>query len=152
MERESIYEFAGGQPAFDRLAAAHHELCLRDPELNHAFSHGGHPQHVARLASYLAEVFGGPATYSEQCGAQVHMMTLHAGNGIGDDWGDRFVRCFDQAVTEAQLPDNPELRRALNEYMQWAVGDVIEYSPPGSAVPQDLTVPRWSWNGRQIQA
>ena len=144
-----MYEFAGGLPAFGRLAAAHHERCQQDPELNHAFSHGGHPQHVERLASYLAEVFGGPATYTQTCGAQVHMMKLHAGNGIGADWGDRFVRCFDQAADDARLPDDPELRRVLHDYMQWAVADVIAYSPPGSTVPSDVVVPRWSWDGQQ---
>jgi hypothetical protein len=40
MRKVSIYEFAGGDPAFLALTAAHHERCLQDPELNHPFSHG----------------------------------------------------------------------------------------------------------------
>ena len=46
----SLFEFAGGEPAFQRLAAAHHARCLADPELNHPFSkRDGHPMHVERL-------------------------------------------------------------------------------------------------------
>lgn len=51
--RSTLYEYAGGDAAFLRLARAHHERCLADPELNHPFSHPGqHPHHVERLAAY----------------------------------------------------------------------------------------------------
>ena len=33
MARPSLYEFAGGDPAFLALATAHHERCLLDPVL-----------------------------------------------------------------------------------------------------------------------
>ena len=61
------FEFAGGEPAFLALVTAHHARCLADPELNHPFSHPGHPQHLERLASYWAEVLGGPPVYSQSC-------------------------------------------------------------------------------------
>lgn len=149
MARPSIYEFAGGEPAFLALAAAHHERCLRDPKLNHPFSHPGHPQHLDRLASYWAEVFGGPATYSGTCGDHTAMLALHAGTGAEDDFGGRFVRCFVQAADDAGLPDDPEFRAALRSYMEWAVHEVMAYSPHGSQVPAGLPVPRWSWDGLQ---
>ena len=37
--RTTLFEFAGGEPAFLALATAHHARCLADPELNHPFSH-----------------------------------------------------------------------------------------------------------------
>ena len=89
-----MFEFAGGEPAFLALAAAHHQRCLDDPVLNHPFSHPGHPEHVQRLASYWAEVFGGPPHFSESCGGQSAMLELHAGTGAESDLGDRFVECF----------------------------------------------------------
>ena len=46
MVSPSMLEFAGGDPAFLALPAAHHERGLQDPELNHPFSHGVDPQHV----------------------------------------------------------------------------------------------------------
>ena len=75
--RPSLFQFAGGEPAFRALAAAHHARCLADPELNHPFSHPGqHPRHVERLAAYWAEVLGGPPTYSQSCADQSHVLTL----------------------------------------------------------------------------
>jgi hemoglobin len=53
LARPSIFEFAGGEPAFRALATAHHERCLQDPILNHPFSHPGHPQHVEPLPCSL---------------------------------------------------------------------------------------------------
>ena len=147
MARPSLFEFAGGRPAFLALAAAHHERCLQDPELNHPFSHTGHPQHVERLADYWAEVFGGPPRYSESAGGHSEMLSIHAGQGAEEDLGNRFVACFVQAADDAQLPADPEFRASLRSYMEWAVGEVLAYSPPGAHVPAGLPVPRWSWDG-----
>jgi hemoglobin len=142
-----MFEFAGGEPAFRALVRAHHQRCLQDPELNHPFSHPGHPQHLERLAAYWAEVFGGPARYSESHGGQAAMLGIHAGQGAGEDYGPRFVACFMQALDDAQLPDDPDFRASLRAYMEWAVGDVLSYAPAGSQVPTQLPVPHWSWNG-----
>ncbi|MGO9344143.1 MAG: oxidoreductase [Acidimicrobiales bacterium] len=145
--RPSIFEFAGGEQAFVALASAHHERCLQDPELNHPFSHPGHPDHIKRLAGYWAEVFGGPPLYTESCGGQPAMLHIHAGQGVEADLGDRFVACFVQAAADADLPDDPEFRSSLRAYMEWAVQDVLAYSPRGSEVPSGAPVPRWSWEG-----
>jgi hemoglobin len=149
MSRSSVFEFAGGEPAFLALAAAHHERCLQDPVLNHPFSHPGHPQHVQRLASYWAEVFGGPAVYSHSCGDQSAMLGIHASTGAEAELGERFVRCFVQAADDAGLPNDADFRAALRSYMEWAVREVLSYSPHGSRVPSGLAVPRWSWDGLQ---
>ncbi len=146
--RPSLYEFAGGEPAFLALAAAHHARCLADPELNHPFSHPGqHPQHVERLAAYWAEVLGGPASYSNGCGNQSSMLHLHAGNGDMSDLGRRFVACFVAAADDVGFPDDPGFRAALRAYMEWAVGEVLVLGPPDTTVPHGLPMPHWSWDG-----
>jgi len=148
--RPTLYEFAGGDAAFLALARAHHERCVADPELNHPFSHPGqHPQHVERLAAYWAEVLGGPPRYSTECGAQSSLLHMHSGNGDMGDLGDRFVACFVAAMDDAGLPADPEFRAALRGYMEWAVADVMSYSPRDARVPASLPVPRWSWDGLQ---
>ena len=149
MSRPSIFAFAGGEPAFLALAAAHHERCLADPVLNHPFSHPGHPDHVARLASYWAEVFGGPARYSQSCGGHSAMLGIHAGQGAEEDLGQRFVQCFVRAADDAALPDDADFRAALRSYMEWAVREVLAYSPHDSQVAPGLSVPHWSWDGLQ---
>lgn len=149
MARPSIYEFAGGDDAFLALAAAHHERCLQDPELNHPFSHGVSPAHIENLAFYWAEVFGGPARYSESHGGHSAMLEIHARQGTGGGWDQRFVACFMQAADDAGLPNDPDLRAALRSYMEWAAAEVVSYAPAESRVPTHLPVPRWSWGGRQ---
>ena len=148
--RPSIYDAAGGQPAFLALAAAHHARCLADPELNHPFSHPGqHPQHVERLAAYWAEVLGGPPRYSAACGDHSSVLLMHAHNGDMHDLGRRFVACFVAAADDAGLPADPEFRGALRAYMEWAVAEVLAYSPVDAVVPADQQMPHWSWAGLQ---
>jgi hemoglobin len=136
----------GGASAFFALASALNERCLADPVLNHPFSHEGHPEHLARLAGYLGEVFGGPASYSA-LGGHSAMLSIHANSGADDDLASRFVVCFDQAVDDARLPDEPALRQVLHDYMSWATSDVHKYSPHGSIVPVNIEMPLWSWDG-----
>jgi hemoglobin len=144
-----MFEFAGGEEAFLALAAAHHERCLQDPELNHPFSHGTAPHHLEHLAAYWAEVFGGPARYSNSHGGHSAMLEIHARQGSGDDFGPRFVACFMQAADDVGLPDDPDFRAQLRAYMEWATEEVISYAPPESQVQPGLPLPRWGWNGRE---
>jgi hemoglobin len=148
-ERPTIYEFAGGYEAFVALAAALHERCVSDPVLSHPFSHAQDPNHLDHLASYLAEVFGGPPSYSESVGGHSSMLTIHAGTGAGEEYTSRFLTCFDLAVGDAALPDDEEFRRVLHDYMCWATSDVGSISPLGSTVAEGLTFPHWSWDGAQ---
>ena len=142
-----MFEFAGGEEAFLALAAAHHERCLQDPELNHPFSHGTAPHHLEHLAAYWAEVFGGPARYSNSHGGHSAMLEIHARQGSGDDYGPRFVACFMQAADDVGLPDDSDFRAQLRAYMEWATEEVIAYAPPEAQVQPGLPIPRWGWNG-----
>jgi hemoglobin len=146
----TLFEFAGGEPAFVALAAAHHARCLEDPELSHPFSHPDqNPRHVERLAAYRAEVMGGPPSYSQSCGDQSAVLRLHAGNGDMGDLGERFLRCFDRAADDAELPVDPSFRAALRAYMRWAVDDVLSYSAEDAVVAPGAVMPRWGWDGLQ---
>jgi len=146
--RPTLFEFAGGEPAFLALAVAHHARCLADPELNHPFSHPGqHPQHIERLGAYWAEVLGGPPHYSRDCGDQRGVLQMHAGNGDVSDLARRFVECFVAAADDARLPDDPAFRAALRAYMEWAVGDVLAFSAEDSVVPTGVRMPHWGWDG-----
>jgi hemoglobin len=151
--RPTLFEFAGGEPAFLALAAAHHVRCLADPELNHPFSHTGqHPQHVERLAAYWAEVLGGPPRYSQSCGHHSGVLHMHSGNGDMGDLGQRFLDCFLRALDDVAMPGDVEFRAAMGAYMAWAVDDMLAYPLKPSSVPMDLAMPRWSWDGLQSGA
>jgi hemoglobin len=148
--RPTLFEHAGGEPAFLALATAHHARCLADPELNHPFSHPDqNPEHVPRLAAYWAEILGGPPRFSETCGDQGAVVYLHSGNGDMGDLGLRFLACFVQAIDDADLPADPDFRAALRAYMEWAVTDMLSYSDEAAKALSEgpVPLPRWSWDG-----
>jgi hemoglobin len=146
--RETLFAHAGGAEAFLALAHAHHARCIADPELNHPFSHpGGHPQHIERLAAYWGEVLGGPPAYSLHCSNQTDLITMHAGNGDMSDLSRRFVECFVAAIDDAGLPGDERFRRALRDYMEWAVGQFNAHPSGKHTVRSGLEVPHWDWNG-----
>ncbi|HEV2953737.1 MAG TPA: oxidoreductase [Candidatus Dormibacteraeota bacterium] len=147
MERPSIFDFAGGAPAFRALAAAVHERCLQDPILNHPFSHVDNPEHLERLADYLGEVFGGPATYSTSYGGHSAMLSIHAGHDAEVAMGPRFAACFRLALDDAGWPQDPQFRETLGSYIDAAAVEVMAYAPRGSVVPPDQPLPKWSWYG-----
>lgn len=154
MARPSLFDAVGGSPTLLRLAAALHARCLADPELAHPFSTTKDPHHVQHLATYWGEVLGGPAEYSSSLGGHSHMLGLHAGQGVGAGYGERFVACFDAAMddvslTGTALTDDHELRQVLHDYQCWAVEEVLGYGPAGSAPAPGQAVPRWDWNGLQ---
>jgi hemoglobin len=129
-----------GLQGFVRLAAATHARCLADPVLNHPFGRPDlDPDHVGRLGSYWAAVFGGPESDVDH----VAMLDLHAHQGMDPDLGDRFYACFEGALDDVGVT-SPALRRPLLAYMRWAVDDVMQYDDPDTVVPRDAPMPRWS--------
>ena len=58
----TLYEWAGGAEAFERLTEVFYGKVREDDLLEPVFRHmdPGHPRHVA---AWLAEVFGGPQRY-----------------------------------------------------------------------------------------
>lgn len=147
MDRPSIYDAVGGDAAFLAVARAFHARALADPELNHPFSHPGHPQHVERLAAYWAEALGGPPAYSSKMSDETTMLRIHANNGMGEDYERRFHACFMTALDDARVSDDAALRAALSGYMRAALANVLQYSPKDAVVPDTLALPRWSWDG-----
>ena len=103
----SIFEAAGGEDGLLRLAEAWHARVLADEIVSHAFSHGFHPQHSERLAAYWAEALGGPHTYSERYGDETAVVRIHSGNGLHEEMDERAIACFDQALEDAGLTDEP---------------------------------------------
>jgi hemoglobin len=147
--RPSLFDFAGGEPAFLALATAHHARCVADPELSHPFSHPDqHPQHVERLAAYWAEVLGGAPTYSQSCGTQAALAEMHCVDEDLSDLGRRFIGCFVAAMDDVNLPDDPQFRAAMRGYMVWAVERFTRY-PRTEPAGSDDVVPHWSWDGLQ---
>jgi hemoglobin len=149
VDRPSVFEYAGGAPAFRALAADFHARCLADPVLEHPFSHTSNPEHVQRLADYWGEVFGGPPLFSATAGGHSAMLTMHSATGAEEGLGTRFLEVFDEAVRCAPIPADPELHKVMHDYMRWATDEVMSYSSADARVQPGLGMPHWGWSGRQ---
>ncbi|WP_076263896.1 group II truncated hemoglobin [Intrasporangium flavum] len=146
---ETLYEAAGGEDGMLRLAHAWHERVLADEVVAHAFSHGFKDDHTPRLAAYWTEALGGPPAYSERYGDESYVVRLHSGNGPHEEMDRRAVACFDTALDDVGITDD-RLRTALHDYFAWATTTTMSrYHHSADDVPDGLTVPRWSWDGRE---
>ena len=149
MATVTLFEALGGGAGVYRLAHAWHERVLADDVVAHAFSHGFHPQHTERLAAYWGEAWGGPPTYSEQYGNESSVVRMHSGNGPHDEMDRRAIECFDHAIDDVEITDST-LRRVLHEYFERTTRtSMAAYPHRATDVPEDLRIPRWSWNGLQ---
>jgi hemoglobin len=138
----------GGMDGVLRLARAWHARVLADEIVSHAFSHGYHPQHTERLAAYWAEALGGPRTYSTAYGDETSVVRIHSGNGPHEDMDRRAIACFDQALADAELAGDDQLRQVLHDYFAWATTTTMSRYPRSvDDVPDGLHIPRWSWDG-----
>jgi hemoglobin len=148
-EQLSVYEAAGGMQGLLRLAEAWHARVMADVVVSHAFSHGMHPRHTERLAAYWSEALGGPPTFSNEYGGETSVVRMHSGNGPHEEMDRRAIACFDQALQDVGLASEP-LRRVLHDYFAWATTTTLaRYHDSADDVPDQLTIPKWSWSGLQ---
>ena len=147
---QTVFEAAGGIAGLRRLADAWHRRVMADDVVAHAFSHGFHPDHVERLAAYWAEALGGPATYSDSYGDETTVVKMHSGNGEHDEMDRRAIACFDQALADVGPDNDGALRQVLHDYFAWATTTTMSrYHHSADDVPNDLSIPHWSWDGLQ---
>jgi hemoglobin len=145
---ETVYEAAGGEEGMLRLASAWHVRVMADEVVGHAFSHGFRADHTERLAAYWAEALGGPPTYSATYGDETFVVRAHSGNGHHEEMDRRAIACFDQALDDIGLTDQPELTRVLHDYFAWATTTTMDrYPESADDVPAGLSIPKWSWDG-----
>ena len=150
MSATTLFEAVGGAAGVLRLAHAWHEQVMADEIVAHAFSHGFHPQHSARLAAYWGEAWGGPLTYTQQYGNESAVVRIHSGNGVHQEMDRRAIACFDRAMDDVGLSD-PLLRRVLHDYFAWTTTNTMAAYPQNAEdVPPDLRIPHWSWDGLQM--
>jgi len=145
----SVYEAAGREEGLLRLAEAWHTRVMADEVVSHAFSGGFDPHHTPRLAAYWIEALGGPPAYSASYGDETFVVRMHSGHGPHDEMDARAIACFDAALADVGLTEEP-LRQVLHDYFAWATTTTMaRYPDSAQDVPDGLGIPRWSWDGLQ---
>ena len=143
-ETPTLYEWAGGTDAFLRLTDAFYARVVEDDLLGPLFAHM-HPDHARHVATWLAEVFGGPADYTDAHGGYPHMVAKHIGMAITEPQRRRWVNLIQDAADEVGLPEDPEFRAAFLGYIEWGTRLALQNSQPGADVVMQAPVPRWGW-------
>jgi hemoglobin len=142
---KTLYEWAGGRPAFERLIDAFYDRVEGDDLLSPLFPGGVSAEHRAHVTAWWCEVFGGPAAYTEELGGYERMVARHGGLAITPEQRFRFAILMSRAADDANLPDDPEFRSAFVAYLEWGTRLAMENSQPGAEVPPHAPVPRWGW-------
>lgn len=114
---ETLYERVGGEEALHRLENIFYGKALVDPVLKTLFTHRV-PTHVEHLTWFTAESFGGPDRFTRELGFE-HIIDTHRHLEITDEQRDRFVEAYMEALDEAGIPDDPPLRQAFREHVEF---------------------------------
>ena len=144
-EREpTLFEWAGGLPALTRMTRLFYDKYVpQDPLLEPLFAHMS-PDHPERVAAWLAEVFGGPKSYTPY-GGYTRMLSQHIGKGLTEEKRARWASLLYQAANEAGIPNDPEFRSAFAAYIEWGSRLAVENSQPDCHPPLNMPMPHWNW-------
>ncbi|MEV0389847.1 group II truncated hemoglobin [Nonomuraea sp. NPDC050643] len=140
----TLYEWAGGGEAFERLTEVFYRSVVKDELIGPLFAHMD-PDHPKHVALWLSEVFGGPDRYTQERGGYSNMLRHHLGMAITEPQRRRWVSLLMDAADEAGLPDDPEFRAAFAGYIEWGTRLARHNSQPGATPPPSAPVPHWGW-------
>jgi hemoglobin len=140
----SLYEWAGGGEALERLTELFYERVRADELLEPVFR-GMDAHHPHYVAMWLGEVFGGPPRYTDERGGYPHMLSKHRGLALTEAMRRRWVQLICDAADDAELPSDPEFRSAFLAYVEWGTRLAVSNSQPEATPPPKAPVPRWGW-------
>ncbi|MGI8692128.1 MAG: group II truncated hemoglobin [Geodermatophilaceae bacterium] len=142
----SLYDHAGGQAALHRFIDSFYSSVLADPVLQPLFG-SGRPEHVAHLAAFDAESFGGPDVFTRELGGFSGLIDAHRGLKITEPQRQRFVELYLAAADTAGLPADKPFREALRSHV--AFGSRVAVQNSHAQTDDQLhplrEVPKWQW-------
>ena len=141
----TLYEWAGGHDAFERLIEAFYDRVEDDELLSPLFGGSVGEEHRRNVTAWWCEVFGGPARYTDELGGYDRMVGKHRDLGISREQRFRFASLMSLAADDAELPSDPEFRSAFVAYVEWGTRLAMHNSQPDAEVFQHAPVPRWGW-------
>jgi hemoglobin len=143
----TLYDDVGGLDGLKRLSSAFYEEVLADELLAPVFAQFTE-EHADHVAVWLAEVFGGPAAYTEHLGGHQALLRSHLGIGIREEHRQRWLQLMAAAIDQV-FPARPELATSLMSYFDWgtAIARDVSQEPPGTDLGEPGPTPRWGHEG-----
>jgi hemoglobin len=142
----TLYEWAGDMETFKNLFRLFYDKVLQDELLKEVFKNMS-DQHIAHVAHFVAEVFGGPSFYTvEDNGSHAKMIGEHIGKMLTEEKRQRWVQLLVQTADETGLKSDPEFRSAFVGYLEWGtriavINSQLTENPIGDSEP----MPKWGW-------
>ena len=140
----TLYDWAGGMPAFERLTEVFYARVKLDPLVGPIFAHMS-PDHPKLVAHFLAEVFRGPAQYTAERGGHATMLSQHLGKHLTQQQRARWVQLLLESADDAGLPADPEFRSAFVSYIEWGTRLAVINSQDGVKPELHQPMPVWGW-------
>ena len=141
----TLYEWAGGMTTFEKLTEVFYKKVLNDELLEPIFKHMS-PQHQMHVAHFIAEVFGGPKTYSTEEGSHFKMIQKHLSKHLTELHRKRWMQLMMETADEINLPDDPEFRSAFIAYFEWGTRIAVINSNEASInLNPEEPMPVWGW-------
>ncbi len=141
----TLFHWAGGQPAFEKLFTRFYQRVADDAILSPVFRHMS-PEHADHVAKFVAEVFGGPKVYTGNNGSHATMVEHHIGKHLTDTQRKRWIALLLETADEVGLADDPEFRSALVGYLEWGSRiAVINSNAAENPIQPDAPMPVWGW-------
>ena len=133
MEAATVYEQVGGQEFFARLCQRFYDQVADDKLLRPMYpeAEAEFREAADHLALFLAQFWGGPATYSETRGAPM-LRARHMPFKITQAERDAWLSCMQAALLAEQAEGNlsAELLAEMLDYFDRAATHMINYPPP----------------------
>jgi len=123
---KSVYELAGGEPAFRLLVQRFYGRVASDPILRPVYPEEDLAGATERLTLFLIQYWGGPSTYSERRG-HPRLRMRHQPFVIGQRERDAWLAHMTAAVDSLDLA--PPVRKALLDYFETASTAMINSRP-----------------------
>jgi hemoglobin len=141
----SLFDWAGGMPAFEKLFDKFYDKVLADDILEPVFKHMS-PQHRMHVAHFVAEVLGGPKVYSQSEGSHFEMIQKHLAKHLTQQHHKRWMGLLLETADELCLPDDPEFRSAFMAYLEWGTRIAVLNSNLDKVTESpDVPMPVWGW-------
>ena len=105
------------------------------------------PEHHIHVAHFIAEVLGGPKSYSEEDGgSHAGMIQKHHLKHLTEQNRKQWVKLLLETADDVALPDDPEFRSAFIAYIEWGTRiAVITSNADALNMPPDEPMPVWGW-------
>jgi hemoglobin len=146
MTTPTLYQWAGGQDAFEKLTEVFYAKVLKDDLLGDLFRNIS-SEHAKHVAHFISEVVGGPKLYTgESKRSHAHMISQHMGRKLDETQRRRWVQLVLESADEIGMPDDPEFRSALVGYLEWGSRMVVKTSQISeNPIDENTPMPKWGW-------